>query len=108
NDLIYAPDLLFVAREHEDRIRAGRVCGAPDLVVELASPSTVDRDRGSKFQAYYQAGVPWYWLIDPDTFLVEEYQHTAGGYLCTVTVPAGQVFQPRLFPGLEIDVQAIA
>lgn len=108
NDIVYAPDLLFVAREHEHRIHGGKVWGPPDLVVELASPSTVDRDRGSKFQEYYAAGVPWYWLIDPNTFLVEEYQHTPQGYLPTAAVPAGQVFQPRLFPGLELDVQAIA
>lgn len=106
--VVYAPDIVFIAREHRDRIRAGRVWGPPDLVVELASPSTEDRDRSTKFQAYHRAGVPWYWIIDPLELTVEEYQHAPGGYVRVATVRAGEIFRPQLFPGLELDLQEIA
>ena len=59
------PDLLFVAREHLDRLKDTYLDGPPDLVVEIVSPESVSRDRGEKFYEYAQAGVPEYWLIDP-------------------------------------------
>ncbi|MCD7954366.1 MAG: Uma2 family endonuclease, partial [Lachnospiraceae bacterium] len=44
----------------------GRVYGAPDLVVEILSPSTMRRDRSLKLTKYKRAGVREYWMIDPD------------------------------------------
>ena len=102
---VLQPDLL-VARRTD--LGAERLERTPLLVVEVQSPSTRRIDLGTKRLAFEGAGVPWYWLIDPETFLVEEYQHTPTGYLLSASVPAGQPFRPRLFPGLEIDVRAIA
>ncbi len=59
------PDLLFVAREHLDRLTPERLEGAADLVVELISDSSVARDRDDKFYEYQEAGVREYWIIDP-------------------------------------------
>lgn len=67
------PDLLFVAREHLERVRETRLEGAADLVVEILSPESVSRDRGDKFVEYEAAGVREYWLIDPDRRQVEVY-----------------------------------
>lgn len=58
------PDLLFVAKEHRDRVTSKRIEGAPDLVVELFSLNSVHRDRVDKFDEYEQAGVREYWIID--------------------------------------------
>lgn len=59
------PDLLFVAREHADRITAARLIGPADLVIEIISDSSVTRDRETKFAEYQAAGIPEYWLFDP-------------------------------------------
>lgn len=107
-DLSYAPDIVFVATEHLDRIREGRVWGAPDLVVEFLSPTTASRDYGIKMDAYFRYGVPWYWIVHPDDLTLVEYRYTPDGYLRTQTVLAGQVFRPGCFPGLEIDLQRLA
>jgi Uma2 family endonuclease len=59
------PDLLFVAREHLDRLTETRLSGPADLVVEVVSDDSVARDRADKFYEYQLAGVKEYWIIDP-------------------------------------------
>jgi Uma2 family endonuclease len=59
------PDLLFVAREHLDRLTETRLSGPADLVVEVVSDDSVARDRADKFYEYQAAGIKEYWIIDP-------------------------------------------
>ena len=72
-----APDLLFVAAAHVDRLQETYLDGPADLVVEIVSPESVGRDRGEKFYEYARGGVPEYWLIDPQAQWAEFY-HLAG------------------------------
>jgi Uma2 family endonuclease len=65
------PDLVFVAKERDHIIDEGWIRGAPDLVVEILSPSTEERDRGVKLRLYRRHGVPEYWIVDPEAGLVE-------------------------------------
>ena len=63
---VVQPDLLFVSREREHLLSGGEnVQGAPDLVIEILSPATADRDRGYKHELYGRCGVTEYWLVDP-------------------------------------------
>ncbi len=62
--LILQPDVLFVSTARLDIIRA-QVWGPPDLVVEVLSHSTENRDRGEKLEWYRQYGVRECWLVDP-------------------------------------------
>lgn len=62
--LVVQPDILFVSRKRL-RIIRNQVWGAPDLVVEVSSPSTARRDRTLKLSWYRQYGVRECWLIDP-------------------------------------------
>ncbi len=59
------PDVLFVARDHLTRWGRTRVTGPADLVVEVISDDSEERDRVDKLRAYAQAGVPEYLLVDP-------------------------------------------
>jgi Uma2 family endonuclease len=59
------PDLLFVLNENAARIKTNYLDGPADLVVEIVSPESVDRDRAKKLLEYEAAGVKEYWLIDP-------------------------------------------
>src|SRR5712691_5468402 len=58
------PDVLFVAREHLERLTETRLSGPADLVVEVVSDDSVSRDRADKFYEYQSAGVQEYWIID--------------------------------------------
>jgi len=106
---VYIPDLVFLSADHLDRYSDadGRIHGVPDLVVEILSPSTERRDRTTKFRTYQQVGVPWYWLIDPDELIAQEYKLTPEGYLLAQSIPPGEAFAPGLFPGLTIDLAAL-
>ncbi len=106
---VYVPDLVFLASDHMDRYseQDGRIHGVPDLVVEIISPSTERRDRTTKFRAYQQVGVPWYWLLDPDALIAQEYKLTPDGYLLAQSIAPGEAFAPGMFPGLTIDLAAL-
>jgi len=103
---VYVPDLVFLAQERLDRYSAdrGRIVGSPDLVVEIASPASASRDRVAKFNAYREAGVPWYWLIDSQSLAIEEYRLMPEGYLAMARVASGDVFRPQQFPDLEVNL----
>jgi len=75
------PDLLFIARDHLDRLTPERLEGPADLVVEVISDDSVARDRADKFYEYQEAGVREYWLIDPrpDKERADFYQLTPEG-----------------------------
>jgi len=60
------PDIVFVAKEHLDRLKDTYLDGPANLVVEIVSPESRLRDRGEKFAEYEAGGVREYWLIDPD------------------------------------------
>ena len=60
---VLQPDLLVVRR---DRITRAALIGVPDLVVEMLSPGTRRVDQTSKLNRYARAGIPAYWIADPD------------------------------------------
>ena len=71
------PDLVFVARDHEALLSDRGIEGPPDLVVEVVSPSTEARDRGVKLERYRHFGVGEYWIVDPDSRMVEVWKGDA-------------------------------
>ena len=72
------PDLLFVVRDRLHVVGEDWIRGAPDLVVEILSPTTRRRDRTVKLDFYHRLGVVEYWVVDPDGELVEVWRLAAG------------------------------
>lgn len=68
------PDLVFVRRERKEIISDRGIEAAPDLVVEVVSGSTAERDRGAKRERYALFGVPQYWVVDPVARQIEVYR----------------------------------
>jgi Uma2 family endonuclease len=95
------PDVLFLAKEHESRLRRNYIDGPADLVAEVVSPDSVMRDREVKRREYEEGGVPEFWLIDPlekrATFL-----SLADGVYRPLPVDSDGVVRSRVLPGVWI------
>ena len=102
------PDLVYIARERSGILSERGIEDAPDLVVEILSPSTRSRDLGIKMRRYAASGVPWYWVVDPRTRTLDEYRLLAdGGYELVGSYGPGGIFRPALFPGLEVPIDEL-
>lgn len=103
---IREPDILFVAKEHADRI-GERYFGVPDLVVEVTSPGTWRTDRWEKLWEYAQAGVREYWIVDPDAGSIEVYRWREGAYEIVGKWGRGERAHSVLLAGFEVAVDDI-
>ena len=102
---VVQPDLLFVSRKREHLLRDGqKVQGAPDLVIEILSPSTADRDRGKKLALYGRHGVTEYWLVDPVAETISIHRQQAGELVPTETFGRDQTLRSPLLAGLELHL----
>jgi Uma2 family endonuclease len=103
DDSIVQPDLLVVLREHSAKFTEKAVHGAPDLVVEIVSPSTGRRDLVIKRDLYARYGVPEYWLVDPDARTITIYADPhQGRYRDERT--ASELIASVIVPGLSVDL----
>jgi Uma2 family endonuclease len=98
------PDLLFWANEHLERIKPNYLDGPADLVVEIVSPESAGRDRGEKFYEYEQAGIPEYWLIDPEMKRAEFYQLGSEGQYHLVAPDAVGAYHSLMLPDFWLRV----
>ena len=73
------PDMMVVC--DRSKIKSDGVHGAPDLVVEVLSPSTAKDDRTRKKEVYEACGVPEYWLVSPTDKSIEVYLLESGKYI---------------------------
>ncbi len=61
----FQPDIIFVGNEKKDLIKENGLHGAPDIAIEILSPSTAKYDLDEKMQVYATKGVQEYWIVDP-------------------------------------------
>jgi Uma2 family endonuclease len=96
------PDILFVEMKHKQRLRKTYLDGPADLVIEIVSPDSVERDRIKKYNDYEAAGIPEYWLIDPERETAEFYQLLNGRYQLSDT--PDEVFHSSVLSGFAFPL----
>jgi Uma2 family endonuclease len=104
----FEPDLFWVSAENtgcflEDNGRYWHV--APDLVIEILSPSTASDDRGIKFDTYEKHGIREYWLVDPEAKFTEVYRHDGSKFERRGVFKPNQSFVSAVLNGATIDSQ---
>jgi Uma2 family endonuclease len=103
--VVVEPDVVVVLNANAGILTPSRIIGAPDLVVEIASPGTAGYDRRTKQDAYARAGVREYWIADPAARTIEvlrlegDAYASAGVYAGESSLPAG------VLPELPLQVQ---
>ena len=101
------PDVLYISTDRTDIIEEDEIRGAPDLVVEIASPSTADYDRGYKRSLYARSGVREYWIVDPDAETVEVLSLTESGYELVRKCDRTETLTSPLLAELEILLEDV-
>jgi Uma2 family endonuclease len=98
------PDILFVANVHLSRLKETCLEGPGDLVVEIVSPESRERDTEEKFREYEQGGVPEYWIIDLELKQAEFYQLGEDAAYHRMPISDDGLFRSEVLPGLWLRV----
>lgn len=104
---IYQPDVIFISNERLDILTGKGVEGAPDLVVEILSPSTARLDKGAKRKKFAQTGVKELWLVAPETRTISIYLMDQDAEKPARTHGEKSVFESSLLPGLKFKAAVI-
>lgn len=100
------PDIVFYTGQHRARI-GSRFAGVPDLAVEVLSETTEAVDREEKATEYARAGIPEYWIADPQQRTVTRYVLDRQRYREAEKVSLGGLLASGLLPGCEIRVDDV-
>jgi Uma2 family endonuclease len=102
------PDVIGWRRDKNPRVpepdKRGVVTVAPDFICEVLSSSTARYDQGAKRDAYFHAGVPHYWLVDPIHKTLTVLERTERGYLIALVAGPGDLVRAAPFDVVEIPV----
>lgn len=102
------PDLLFIRKERLSIITEANVQGAPDLVIEILSPSNKAYDRETKLRAYEKAGLPEIWYLDPEDQTAEVLNLGGDGrYVGTAKLSGNAPIVSKALPGLSLALDRV-
>jgi Uma2 family endonuclease len=111
DDTIVQPDILVIC--DRSKLEDKRACrGAPDLVIEILSPSNIPKVMFLKFQKYLKAGVREYWIINPEdrgvqTYILERPAGELPGRYIAAAYENAETLDVSVLPGLRIDFTGI-
>lgn len=104
---VLQPDVLFIAQERASVVQNDVIRGAPDLVVEVLSPSTAARDRAVKRVLYLRYGVREFWIVDPESRTIEVFLFREGRFVSQGVLGEGGTVSSSVLAGLRIPVSEI-
>lgn len=104
DDNVVEPDLLYIRADHLERVEHNLIRNAPDLVVEISSPSTRRLELVRKHELYERFRVPEYWYVDLDAERVEVYLLAEGTYPAPDLKYPGETLNSRQLPGFSLPV----
>jgi Uma2 family endonuclease len=107
---VVQPDVLYISRERAETIETTPwVRGAPDLLVEIESPSTRKRDETIKRRLYKRFGVSEYWIVDPELDTIKAFRRINDRYERTAELQLenNDVLTTPLLPGLALRLSKI-
>lgn len=104
-DTVVQPDLMVVC--DQSKVDHRGIHGAPDLIVEILSESTLKNDRMTKFKLYQDAGVREYWIIDPEKRIAAVHLLENGRYGSPIVYTADDDVAVSILDGLSVSLPLI-
>jgi Uma2 family endonuclease len=101
------PDVIFVPKERQPALGVRFIEGAPALIIEVVSPTSIQRDRKVKYDLYERYGVTEYWIVDPRTRSVEVYTWSNGEYALFGQFIGEEIIESKLLEGLQIQTNLL-
>ena len=106
---VVQPDVVYFRAERTHRVSLDAVTRvAPDVAVEVLSPSTASVDRGRKMRMFARYGVPEYWIVDPVRLEIEIHALEDGGYRRAQTATGGDTVRSVLLPDLTFPARRLS
>lgn len=100
----YQPDILFLLNENLSKLQEKKIEGAPDLVIEILSPSTGYYDVKYKKSVYEKFGVKEYWIVDPKDKTVEIYELSNDKFVLVSDLTKSDTAKSKLLTGFEVEL----
>ena len=104
---VVQPDLIFVSNERADIITPANIQGAPDLVVEILSPSTATRDKTFKRSLYARHGITEYWMVDLTAKTITVLRLGERGFEVVNTYGEGETLTSPTLQGFTLNLDDI-
>jgi Uma2 family endonuclease len=102
----YQPDIVFVGTERKRMLEDDGAHGAPDLVVEILSPSTTRLDKRKRAH-FAKHGTREFWQIDPNLQQIQRFDFARDPAKPVQIIDEAEVFESPLFPGLKISAAEV-
>ena len=104
---VFQPDILFISRDRLHIIGERNIQGAPDLVIEILSPSTEGRDRGIKLEQYLRYGVREYWIVDSQDKTLEILRAGNTSFETVRVYSEGTTAASPILDGIQVEVDRL-
>jgi Uma2 family endonuclease len=104
NTTAVQPDLVIVGAERTSIITHRALEGVPDVVVEILSPGSLDRDQHIKLKLYERFGIPEYWVVDPEYGSLVVHRCEEGSYGIRAHYDRASILESPEFPVLRVPM----
>jgi len=104
---IVQPDILFIRKERLGIVGELNIQGPPDLIVEILTPNTREKDLKAKQKVYARFGIQEYWIVDPDGETVEVLVWSEVGYISAGTYGKTARLSSSLLPNLRLPLSKV-
>ena len=106
-DLVYVPDICFIAKNRLAMVRPTHIEGPPDLCVEVISESNRTHDTVVKFQHYARHAVAEYWLVDLREAEISTWRNGGGEFSLLGRARSGQFVVSSVLPDLRLNAARV-
>ncbi len=107
DEIVLQPDIFFISNEQSKIITENNISGAPDLIIEILSPSTGYYDLVEKKEIYEKFGVKEYWIVDPKKRWVEIYTNIESKFKLLQRLEKSGGLKSQVLDGLLVSLEKI-